>query len=226
MTEMKVFDDDTDNGPWKNYELAEKFESYMCCAAVCTCCVTWGIVPQIFTYKELVKGIRTRVNADTIEHREMYTDCCCKLAKKTVTIPLENVTDVTLTTGCCLDCYGLKSVAVQTAGSPMPEATIVHLKDPEQFRKDVLAARKDIRDNRHGGPKRDEGPAAVTMTSAMTATSVVSSLSTADPIAKLQRLKELYKLGVFSRDEYEALKARVAATPDFTSVKQQIMNSF
>jgi membrane protein YdbS with pleckstrin-like domain len=63
---------------------------------------------------------------------------------KRKTIPLDRITDFTLTQGPLLRRYGLWALYVQTAGVGVqgaPEATLVGIENPEQVRDELLRAR-------------------------------------------------------------------------------------
>lgn len=80
-----------------------------------------------------------------LPHRLLHSnDCCFHIATTQKTIPLDKVQDVQLNTNCCLSCFHLKSVDVQTAGqgSAMAEVTAAFCKNPEQAREAIRLAVK------------------------------------------------------------------------------------
>ena len=97
------------------------------------------------------------------------SDCCCAVAKRKGNVPLEDVKDVTISSGCCLNCYGLKQLDVITEGnnfsdvrdphipiSSKVQTSIRHVKDPEAFREKILEARKMKKEREKAGPVKTD----------------------------------------------------------------------
>ena len=66
---------------------------------------------------------------------------------KRKTIPLDRVTDITLSQGPLLRHFGLWSMTIQTAGRGShghPEATLIGLENPEEIREALLNARDAV----------------------------------------------------------------------------------
>src|SRR5689334_5526711 len=103
-----------------------QWSRYYWCINSSICISTCCLYPcPLFVTPKLAKSAHTRLTGDAIEHEEVpnytavilnfyksqgFADCCCHVANKKVTIPLENITDVNVTTGCCLSMFGLKGL--------------------------------------------------------------------------------------------------------------------
>ncbi|KAH3746071.1 hypothetical protein Pelo_12555 [Pelomyxa schiedti] len=200
------------------YETADNFENVTLCSGVTCCILSMGIFPgMLFRYKDIATQTKVTLTPESVEYHTVFPDCCCHLATKHTTIPLENITDVSMNQNCCLSCCHLKSVEIQTAGSPIAEAVITHLKYPENFRDDVVNARRAIRTR--------GAPTALAMNSGTSTPSGFTRPEKVDPIAKLKELKELFDMGVLTEQEWQTAKQKIMNSPDFGASKARLLSS-
>jgi len=79
-----------------------------------------------------------------IEGRTLHVDCGVFYLRRKI-IPLDRVTDFTLVQGPLMRMQGIWALQVQTAGvgTPMPEATLFAIENPEQVRDELLRRRDE-----------------------------------------------------------------------------------
>jgi len=128
-------------------EKDESFKNMLRCQAVTGCLVSAGIsllcVPSTFCCERIYNGSSLVLDAKNIEFSQP-TPSACVLANLKRTIPLENITDVTVEDDCILQVFGLKKIMVQTAGTggiPMgpggnniPGVQAIFAKEPELWK--------------------------------------------------------------------------------------------
>ena len=127
-------------------EKDENFKSMLCCQAVTAGLVSAGIsllcVPSSFCCNRIYKGSNLSLSAEALEFSQP-TPSACVLANLRRTIPLENITDVTVEDDCILQLFGLKKILVQTAGTGgipvgggnnMAGVQAVFVKEPELWK--------------------------------------------------------------------------------------------
>jgi hypothetical protein len=114
--------------------------------------------------------------------------------------------DVELQSNCCMSCFGLKAVNVQTAGQGgaiTPEVSAKFLREPEKVREAIRLAVK----------LRNQGPASNSNGAVRPAWGEVTPLSAGPKGAglaqRLQGLEGLVARGVLAKAEVDALKVRV-----------------
>jgi len=159
MEEDVVFPFDSEKIISFNTQLAQA----QWCVSPCTCpcaMINWYWYGQA-NLENLARGQTVKLGRTGITYtREpWWTACqwdCYKQGRTMKTIPLDKVTDVRVVDPagvafcCCIDNV-LSQAFVETASSPLPEMTLVGLKDAHGFR-DAVLARKDHRDDAKGSP--------------------------------------------------------------------------
>merc|ERR1711977_603749 len=128
-------------------EKNEGFKNMLRCQAVTGCLVSAGIsllcVPSTFCCERIYQGSSLVLDANKIEFSQP-TPSACVLANLKRTVPLENITDVTVEDDCILQAFGLKKIMVQTAGTGgipmgpggnhMPGVQAIFAKEPELWK--------------------------------------------------------------------------------------------
>lgn len=199
------------------FERHPNYTGFLCCTACTACVFSCGlsclITPlSLFCPEKTSAGARLQINSDSIELSNTVNDCCCHIASVQKSVPLANVQDVALSTNCCLSCFSLENIDVQTAGASGPtgaEISAAFLKDPEEVRNVIRLAAKLKRDGRTSAPSSSA--------MAMTRTTGLAD--------RLQTLTELYKSGALTESEAKSLKlAILAAEKDEASRLAELKN--
>jgi len=101
-------------------EKDDGFKSLLRCQACFLCVVSAGVsvvcVPSAFFCGRIYKGSSLTLTDTAVEFSQP-TPSACVLANLKRTIPLENITDVTVEDDCILQMFNLKKILVQTAGT-------------------------------------------------------------------------------------------------------------
>jgi hypothetical protein len=122
--------------------------------------------------------------------------------------------DVELQSNCCLSCFGLKAVNVQTAGQGgaiTPEVSAVFLKSPEKAREAIrLAVKLHQQGKMQGGTSGYAAPRAGTWGEVVPAGPAAAAAKGAGLAQRLQGLEGLVTRGVLAKAEADALKVRLS----------------
>jgi len=152
---------------------------------------------------EVEQGYDTYLTPEHVRVTTAENDCCYHVATNQISIPLEKITDVVISNNWCLDLCGLKTLEIQTAGTPSAEGKILFLSDPEGYKVQILnlAAKKR--------PK-------------------VQLMSEEDYQAmsafeKIKVTKEYAKLGILSESEYYMLLEKVIQSEEFVEEKERLL---
>jgi Bacterial PH domain len=148
---------------------------------------------------------------------------------RTTTLPFDRITGAQIDTGFCLDMFGLAAVSLQTAGSQNAEEVIYNLADPAGFRERVFEARRIYRDGdacdgtggSSGAPTQSNRPPAP-MVHTMTEVSASSRVPD-DPIARIDYVDRLQKLGVLATQEADEARDKIFNTDRFADAKQNLI---
>eukprot|EP00879_Flechtneria_rotunda_P018224 GHRR01019119.1.p1 GENE.GHRR01019119.1~~GHRR01019119.1.p1 ORF type:complete len:267 (-),score=80.64 GHRR01019119.1:614-1414(-) len=190
-----------------------KFKQLQCCYGAILACSSSCISPFVCpigtfcpftTYDEY----SLRLDKDSVQLNSAVNDCCCHVASKKKTVPLEKIQDVELQESCLHTCFGLKIVNVQTAGQggPVPEVTAAFLQSPAQAREAIQLAVR-LYHQRATAPiplssmDRNAAPAAANSSAALAGTLR----------QRLQSLNQLVAREVLSKSEADGLKVAVLA---------------
>ena len=97
------------------------------------CCFTYGR----WFYPKKASSLRYRLVGSVLR----ADDGVFFLSRKS--IPLERITDVVLAQGPLLRFFNIWTMQIKTVGSPMPEATLYGVREPENIREMILARRRN-----------------------------------------------------------------------------------
>eukprot|EP00775_Hariotina_reticulata_P012248 gene12248-12385_t len=183
------------------FDKAESFKSMQCCTGVAAALATAGLSAIFcpigtFAPYTLFNNFGLKLDKDSVKVNTAINDCCFHVANTQKTVPLDKIQDVELQENCCLTCFGLKQVNVQTAGTggPVPEIAAVFLASPERAREAIQLAVKLHKQQAGGAPVPHGGGAGI------------SSL-----MQRLQCLDQLVSRNVLSKEEAEVIKVPVLA---------------
>lgn len=146
-------------------EKDENFKNLLCAQSVGAFLVSAGVslicVPSTCFCERIFKGSNLVLSADTLEFSQP-TPSACVLANLKRSVPLENITDVTVEDDCCLQLFNLKKIMIQTAGTGgipvgpggnnMAGIQAVFVKEPELWKSAIgHAHRLKVQTNAPGG---------------------------------------------------------------------------
>ncbi|QDZ19514.1 hypothetical protein HOP50_03g20310 [Chloropicon primus] len=101
-------------------EKDDKFRNFLRCqagaAALASGCLSLFFAPSTCYCNRIFEGSSLVLSADNVEFSQP-TPSLCVLANLKRSVPLENITDVTVEDDCMLQMFGLKKIMVQTAGT-------------------------------------------------------------------------------------------------------------
>lgn len=199
-----------------DFEQTPSFRNYLCCLGAAMCACTYGFsicfVPiATFAGGSLSDRYSLRLDKDNLRANKAYNDCCCHIATTSATVPLDKIQDVQLKETCCLTCFKLKQIDVQTAGQAgpegRPEISVAFLKQPEQVREAIQLAVKLSKQNALQAPLQ-----AMAMGRSSQATTSSSAAAAAGGfggnamLSRLQRFNGLVSQGWLSQQEGEYYK--------------------
>ena len=95
---------------------SRRFPSFYRAAALGSGCLSLLFAPSTCYCNRIFEGSSLVLSADNVEFSQP-TPSLCVLANLKRSVPLENITDVTVEDDCVLQMFGLKKIMVQTAGT-------------------------------------------------------------------------------------------------------------
>jgi hypothetical protein len=129
----------------------------------------------------------------------LFVHCCCFL---------HHLQDVELQSNCCLTCFGLQAVNVQTAGQGgtiMPEVSATFLKSPEKVREAIRLAVKLNKQQGQGSGGYGAPRAPMSAWGAV----APAPKGSGSLMQRLQAMDGLVACGVLTRAEADGLKVRL-----------------
>mmetsp|Transcript_13137 Transcript_13137/g.19840 ORF Transcript_13137/g.19840 Transcript_13137/m.19840 type:complete len:204 (-) Transcript_13137:81-692(-) len=200
---MAIYNDESYRPPTN-----PRYRTYLCCSSICSPCVCCSL-------GELVDQTYVTLDENSVEFQRAYNDCCCHVATNKVNIPLENITDVGIQNGCCLDCFNIEPLTIQTAGSGGAEAVIYHVDNSAAFRERILEERNNQRQaSTSAGASSSKGGGA---------SLIMSEEPPSDPIAKVKYIHTLWKLGVLNEQEAAQARTKVMSSVEFREAKAALL---
>lgn len=116
----------------------------------------FALLVSLWYYPEFFRRISARVTTQAVVIRKRV------FFRKEATIPLNRITDVRLHDGPLMRHYGLRGVAIETAGqsgsSARSEGNLIGVIESEKFRDAVLAQRQKVMGSEDGGTSQATQP--------------------------------------------------------------------